>query len=174
MRDAFAFCSLDLSRRSAQASPGGIRAKGCRALCALLEFSQPRLSQPCASVSSSFPSRLSRADTSPLRSCSRKAKASTFGERNKRAWKDPLCTHLETISLQHYLNLLLRSCSRKAKASTFGERIERALKGALPRARWGPYQATPWGEKRPEFGRTIIRRFEAMRRSAGKCESADP
>ena len=38
----------------------------------------------------------------------------------------------------------------------------------------GPYQATPWGEKRPEFGRTIIRRFEAMRRSAGKCESADP
>ena len=34
------FCSLDLSRRSAQASPGGIRAKGYGSLCALLEFSQ--------------------------------------------------------------------------------------------------------------------------------------
>jgi hypothetical protein len=33
------------------------------------------------------PSRLSRADTSPLRSCSRKAKAFTFGEWNERAWK---------------------------------------------------------------------------------------
>src|SRR4026208_1728467 len=40
VRDAFAFCSLDLSRRSAQALPGGIRAKGCGSLCALLEFSQ--------------------------------------------------------------------------------------------------------------------------------------
>src|SRR5688572_28263957 len=55
----------------------------------------------------------------------------------------------------------------------FESQIELAWKELLC-AHVGPYQATLWGEKRPEFGRTIIRRFEAMRRSAGKCESADP
>ena len=69
----------DLPGRSAQASPGGIRAQACSALCALLEFPQSRLGQPRPSVSSSFPSRLSRADSSPLRSCSLKREGIPFG-----------------------------------------------------------------------------------------------
>ena len=56
--DAFSFPSTDLPGRSAQASPGGIRAQACSALCALLEFPQSRLGQPRrSSVSSSFPAQ---------------------------------------------------------------------------------------------------------------------
>jgi hypothetical protein len=62
----------------------GRNPRTCRSLCALLEFSQPRFCQPCSSVSSSFPSQLSRADTSPLRSFSRKAKASLSKKEDER------------------------------------------------------------------------------------------